>query len=323
MTTEPPIAQSQALKLGRVLIVDDEAPNRNLLTRRLAAAGYEAVAVEDGESALDLMADWGPDIVLLDLMMPGLSGFDVLERKALLPAIVDIPVVMVSAVQDEASRLRGLELGAVDYINKPFSTPELQARVRNLVRLHQQQIELNRLNAELEKLNGQLEHLAVSDALTGIANRRLFESRWEMECDRSQRYQAPLSIVVIDIDHFKRINDLHGHAAGDTILRAVAQGLSSCVRDVDMLARTGGEEFAVICPHSSGTGAEVLAERLRQAVRDLDLRDPDIKCTISAGVASSSDVPVPVLLEAADRALYRAKAGGRDRVERWHGEIPV
>jgi len=178
-----------------------------------------------------------------------------------------------------------------------------------------------RQRAKVEQANRELERLAVRDALTGIANRRLFETRWADELARAARTGKPLAVAIADIDQFKQVNDRHGHPAGDEVLRVVAADLELSAREIDLVARIGGEEFAFVLPNTDDDGAKAFGDRIQRSVAALDFGALDLRCTISVGVASSASAPLADLLVGADRALYRAKAGGRHCVEAWHGEI--
>ena len=292
---------------GRVLVVDDQESNRILLLKFLGADGYEVREASDGEQALQAMREVTPDVVLLDLMMPGMSGYDVLRAKAHDPAIAAIPVLMLTAATQSSVKLEGLELGVSDYLTKPFNASELRARVRNLVRLHWQDVELTRLNAELARQ-------AVSDPLTGLTNRRGFDAYWQREISRSSRYSTPIALVMFDIDHFKAINDTHGHSVGDSVLIAVSSIIAGHLRQSDLLARVGGEEFALALPNADEEAGVIVAEKVRQLVSRRVIPPLTAACTMSAGVAASTTSPLDRLVDAADAALYEAKRSGRNRV---------
>ncbi|TMB92680.1 MAG: diguanylate cyclase [Chloroflexi bacterium] len=292
---------------GTVLVVDDQESNRVLLRKFLTVDGYAVHEASNGEQALHLMREHSPDVVLLDLMMPDMSGYDVLRAKARDSSIAAIPVLMLTAVTQPSVKLEGLELGVSDYLTKPFSPPELRARVKNLVRLHWQEVELTKLNAELARQ-------AASDSLTGLANRRGFDSYWAREISRSQRYNTSIALVMFDIDHFKAINDSYGHGVGDAVLTTISEMLSADLRQSDLLARIGGEEFALGLPNANEAAAALVAEKVRLLVSRRVIAPLTAPCTISAGVASSTSTPADRLVEAADAALYDAKRAGRNRV---------
>ena len=205
--------------------------------------------------------------------------------------------------------------GAVGFLHKALEVVGITVIVAFLADRNERQ------RSTLESVNQQLEELTLSDPLTGIPNRRLFESRWELEQERSKRSHLPVAVVVADIDHFKLINDKHGHPAGDSVLRSVAIALRSRARNIDLVARIGGEEFAFVLPNTDDAGAMVFGESVRQVVSALDFNGLHVACTISVGFASSASAPLSDLLVGADRALYRAKTTGRNRVEAWHGEV--
>jgi len=293
--------------MGTVLVVDDEEANRLLLQKALRGDGYVVKDAADGEQGLEMMRACAPDVILLDLVLPDMSGYDVLRAKAVDPALAAIPVLVLTAVSEVSVKVEGLELGASDYLTKPFSLPELRARVRNLVRLRWQEVELTRLTAQLARQ-------AASDSLTGLANRRGFDAYWRREVSRAQRYRTPIALVLFDIDHFKRVNDTHGHQVGDAVLAGVSKILASNVRESDLLARFGGEEFALVLPNADEHAAAQAAEKLRALVSSQVVPPLTTACTLSAGIASSVSTPVDKLIDAADAALYGAKRSGRDCV---------
>lgn len=301
-----------------VLVADDSAVAREKLRRVLETSELfdRVVAVADGNEAMEVLAGpeaAGIDLVLCDMVMPGADGFVLLRHVLDDPRTASIPVIVLTGHENLEMKIRALESGAADYLTKPFHDAELLARVR----VH---ANLKRLRDELEEANAQLSNLVLRDPLTGLANRRQWDRRLADEWERSRRHRRPLSVVMADLDHFKRINDEHGHAAGDLVLQAVADLLSYGVRGPDTVARLGGEEFGILLPETGDDEAAAAAERLRQAVADLELAGlPDLDVRLSLGVASvDGDTPRPAdaddLVAAADRALYRAKRQGRDRV---------
>jgi diguanylate cyclase (GGDEF)-like protein len=300
---------------GAVLIVDDDEMARDVLSRRLERIGYSVTPVPDGHRALELIAEQTFDVVLLDIKMPGLTGFQVLQAIRRIHSVTDLPVVMVTASDDSASIVEALELGASDYVTKPLDFPVALARIRT-------QLMLRQMVLALEDANEKLERLSFLDGLTNIANRRRFDEFLQTEWRRGVRNGQPLSAIVVDIDSFKAYNDTYGHEAGDETLRKVAGALSATPnRPADLVARYGGEEFVIVLPGTDAAGARHLAERLRAGVERLAIPHATSatapRVTISLGVATTvprRDASPQSLIEAADRALYEAKHGGRNRV---------
>lgn len=301
---------------GRILIVDDNAMIRSEIKAVLMKDGSFTHFMEasDGLTAFKTIMEQPPDLVLCDLVMPGFDGLKFLGLKASRKELEQIPVIILTAEDDLDRKAEILERGASDYVTKPFHEKELLARVR----IH---TKLKLLQDELREKNAQLEALSVTDVLTGLANRRRLMTRLEEEVARARRYKTPLSVVMIDIDHFKQVNDTHGHAMGDEVLRNIGAMLRANVRTTDLAARYGGEELTLVLPHTDSAAAVQVAENLRQLFADLEhqLDGVSLKKTASMGVASrdgQGDVPhAEDLLKQADEALYRAKQGGRNRVE--------
>ncbi len=292
------------VEYAKVLVVDDEKANRLLLTE-LLKDDYRVMLAKDGEMALALALRHRPDIVLLDVVMPGMDGYQVLRELKGRDETRVIPVIFISALDSLEDEEKGLLLGAADYIAKPFHPPIVRARIRN----HVQAVSHRRL----------LEHLALVDALTEIPNRRRLENAMQGPWPKGRQ----MSLVMIDVDDFKHYNDHYGHAAGDRVLRRVALTLQQLLkRDTDLVARYGGEEFVLFLPDTDAEGARVVAEQARQAVRDLGIAHA--RSTAGSGLSISlggvsvllpQTGPVaPEMLEASDRALYRAKHAGRNRV---------
>jgi diguanylate cyclase (GGDEF)-like protein len=294
-------------RVQRLLIVDDEGVSR-LLLGGLFHDECELMEAGDGGAALAAAAGpTPPDLILLDILLPDMDGREVCRRLKGNPATQEIPVIFVSAVADEAEQARAFELGAVDYIVKPFHRDIVRARVRLHLRLKRQ--------SEL------LERLAALDALTEIGNRRAFEHDLDTALMRGDG--KPLALAMVDVDLFKQYNDSLGHAAGDVCLRRVAAALAAAAGALGgSVARYGGEEFACVLPGTGAAGAAAAAERLRSAVQDLGVAHPHglpgALLTASVGLATCA-APAPAcraaLLGTADAALYRAKQLGRNRVE--------
>jgi diguanylate cyclase (GGDEF)-like protein len=321
-----------------VLIVDDDAALVEHVRQGLTPYGYRFREARDGAQALSAIREHRPDIILMDVEMPGLGGVEVcriIKANSGEGGFGFIPVILMTARQ-AAGKVEGLELGADDYLVKPFDMMELGARVKSMLRLKALQDALVEKNRELDKANKELarkreELLALSrtDPLTGLYNRRYFEERLQEEFARARRYRAPLSLAMLDVDFFKRINDTYGHPFGDEVLRAVAQVTRARLREVDLLARYGGEELIALLPETSPADALRACERVREAIEALQLEysGPDgakqvVRCTASLGLASlpSPSLQTPEdLLRAADECLYAAKGAGRNRV-RQHQE---
>lgn len=293
---------------ARILIVDDESTNIELIAD-IFEDSYEVLFAKDGEKALEIAANAAPDVILLDVMLPGMDGFEVCSRLKADPLTKDIPVIFVTGLGDLEAEKKGLELGAMDYIAKPINPPVVKVRVKNQI--------------DLKRARDQLARLATTDGLTGLANRRRFDEVLAMEHARHVRSKMELGLIMLDIDHFKLFNDTYGHVRGDDCLRAVAQVLRTTLhRATDLTARYGGEEFACILPDaSSPEGLQAVAERLRQGVADLKIphgHSPTADhVTISLGVVSAcctNDTSPAMLVSLADQQLYKAKAEGRNRI---------
>lgn len=319
----------------RIMVVDDSPDSRLLTERQLQRGGYsDLLLIDSAEEALRLLgvgreAGISVDLILMDLMMPGVNGIEACRRIRQEPRLEDIPILIVTVCEAGDELDAAFSAGASDYIEKPCSRSVLLARVAHALRLKHEiacrkarERELLEIARQLEVANAALRRLAHLDGLTEIPNRRSFDETLAWEWRRVERTGGELSLLLVDIDHFKQYNDRFGHAAGDECLRQVARVLSeNYARPGDFAARYGGEEFAVILPETSLSGAAHVAERLRCAVAALDLTDPGTpsgrRVTVSVGVASirpGCGAAPPALIEAADRALYSAKAQGRNRV---------
>ncbi|MHB1846857.1 MAG: diguanylate cyclase [Deltaproteobacteria bacterium] len=302
-----------------ILIVDDDRSNVALLRGELSAEEYRFHEAYDGQAALAAVRDSSPDLVLMDVEMPGLGGIQVCRiLKSSLKQFGFIPVILMTA-RGTQGKVEGLELGADDYLVKPIDPAELRARVKSMLRLKISNDRLLEANSKLALLNAKLEELSVTDALTGLHNRGFFDRRFDYEFARAKRYRSSLAVLMMDIDHFKRLNDNHGHQFGDHVLQGVAKALSGCLRDVDTLARYGGEEMVALLPETPHAEVAQVAERVRAAVEGAQFVDGGarVRVTISVGAALYPNAVVgsPAdLLKLADDALYRAKEGGRNCV---------
>ncbi len=289
----------------RVLVVDDEEDARSALAELLSPE-CEVTTAADGEEAVRIAHAEHPDLVLMDLFMPRLDGLQALDRIRTDPTTSDVPVIFVSARGDDAVKARALDLGAVDYLQKPFSGRELRARVERHLRLSRNQTALR--------------ELAQTDALTGLANLRAFRARLDEEVKRARRYRTSLTCIMADMDRLKPVNDELGHAAGDRAIAALAGVIREELRETDFGARYGGDEFVLLLPHTSAEEGRVLAERICTSLResDLEVSGRHVPIGASFGVASLGDDPGDgsgdALVRAADAALYRAKRAGRGGV---------
>ena len=291
-----------------VLIVDDDLPNRKLLEMLLRSEGYHTLTAANGEQALASIAERAPDLILLDIRMPGMDGCQVARKLKANPATSNIPIIMVTAQDDRSARLSGLNAGAEEFLTKPVDRAELWLRVRNLLRL--------------KELGDSLEHLSRHDGLTDLANRRFFDTYLAGQIGIARRHKRTLALVMCDVDAFKAYNDHYGHQAGDECLKQIAAALRSCCRrPADMVARYGGEEFAVILPDTELIGATRIAEAATDAVAQLRIPHEHSPAgsyvTISGGVAvllRKIDMTAQQLIAAADQTLYQAKHQGRNRM---------
>jgi len=297
---------------GRILVVDDNELIRRLASTLLTKKNYEVATAKNGMNALICAADFKPDVILLDVMMPDMDGFECCRRLKTNTVAKDIPVVMISSNTEAIDKIKGLEIGAADYIVKPFDYGELLARVAT-------QVKMKRLLYELEKKNSLLEEMVKKDSLTNLYNHRYFHERLDHEFRSCQDQQNTLSCLVCDIDHFKKINDTWGHQAGDTILQSLAAVFRGLIRNGDVPSRYGGEEFAFILPHTGPEEAASFAEKIRWKVANtcFSFGQSEIALTVSVGVACYPTTHArncSELIRLADEALYAAKQSGRNTV---------
>ncbi|MGA2030870.1 MAG: diguanylate cyclase [Thermoguttaceae bacterium] len=299
--------------MKRLLLVDDDVESLAVARARLSDDRIEISCATGGNAGLEAARSWKPDLILLDLDMPDMTGFDVCRILKADPELCMIPVLFLSGSGTPGDKARGLDLGAVDYITKPFDDFELRARVRAAIR-----------TKELQDLL--IEH-AHYDPLTGLPNRRALMDRLAMEWARMQRHGGELSFIMADIDYFKQVNDKYGHSTGDKMLREVAGAIAGQCRENDLAARYGGEEFAVVVPNEAVSGAMHLAERCRREIEKVSLpaKDEPVRATTSFGVADADGAPnAEQLVDRADQALYQAKSAGRNRVAAWlENESPI
>ncbi len=298
----------------RILVAEDDAVTRFILDARLSEWGYDVIAAGDGNEAWrELQTEDAPRLAILDWKMPGVDGVELCRRVRRKGGELYTYIILLTAQQDEGDLVTGMEAGADDYITKPFKTGELRVRLRAGRRIIDLQ---NNLIEAREALRDKATH----DPLTGLWNHGEILLILEREISRAERDGSCVSVIMADLDHFKKVNDGYGHMAGDAVLRLTVRRMQSLVRDYDSIGRYGGEEFLLVLPGCDVSSASVLAERLRQSicVAGMDTADGMIPITISLGVATigkwSMSDPED-LVRAADLALYRAKANGRNRVE--------
>jgi two-component system, cell cycle response regulator len=306
----------------RILIVDDHEDNVEVIRARLEASGYQIESAADGIEALDRVRQSPPDLILLDVMMPHIDGIEVARRIKADESLPFIPIIMQTALDTVQHKVEGLGAGADDYVTKPINFAELEARVKSMLRIKLLQDELARTNEHLARANAELQRVAVTDALTGLHNRRNVETLLHDMFEHSIRLKEPLACAMFDIDHFKSVNDTHGHQAGDAVLQQLAEILESTAREIDKVGRYGGEEFIALLPGAGLDDAVTFAERTRQQVEShtFTFEGGSLRRTISGGVAAFPHPRVAhceALVKAADDALYVAKELGRNRVVRF------
>jgi two-component system cell cycle response regulator len=294
----------------RALVADDDTASRLLLEKVLTRWGYEVVTASSGEEAWKVLtSDDSPDIAVLDWMMPELDGVEVCRRIRALELSSPPYLLLLTSRGDKQDIATGLESGASDYVQKPFDHDELRARLLVGKRFAE-------LNRKLLETQAELRRQALTDPLTHIMNRRAIFGRLTEEMARAPRQGLPLSIGVLDIDHFKAINDRFGHAGGDTVLQEVVDRALKALRAYDALGRIGGEEFLIVMPGVGPRDTEIVLERLRKAVAEkpVPAQGEEVPVTVSIGGAVCQGETMDELLNLADDALYRAKEQGRDRI---------
>ena len=294
---------------GTILVADDSMVVRAVLRRQLETDGHTVVEAVNGAEAIDACREYHPDVILLDVEMPVLDGHATLERLKADPQLKDIPVVFLTGRVDTADVVNGLRLGAHDYLRKPFEANELMARVSAALRTKWLQDELRTRNAELDRVSR-------IDMLTNIYNRRHLDEHLRSVISAARRHDRTIGVLLVDIDHFKDVNDEHGHLAGDAVLREVAARLQAAMRTEDALGRWGGEEFLAVLTDTPPEGVRTMAERLRQVIAAAPFTLDDgsqIRVTVSVGHTNGTD-DAEVLVHRADDALYVAKAEGRNRI---------
>jgi diguanylate cyclase (GGDEF)-like protein len=294
--------------LSKILVIDDDPFSAGLIDSCLRSAGFTSATCPDPERALDMINSELPDLIILDVVMPKVDGFDLCRRVRSHPALQFTPIIFVTRRGDVEQRVRGLEVGGNDYIAKPFEPQELIARVRS---------HLVRLSA--------LREVAIRDGLTRCYNHKYFKVRLTQEISRAKRYTSALAIAMLDVDHFKTVNDSYGHIAGDAVLAHLSGIVVASVRSTDVVGRYGGEEFGLLLVQAGADEAAIITNRLRERIASQRFALPDVPAaqvgppgipiTVSIGVAQlAPDDDLESLLHRADQALYEAKAAGRNQV---------
>lgn len=303
---------------AKILLVEDSETQAKVAIESLQSSDYEVLWANSGVSALKAVVTSPPDLVLLDLMLPDMSGTEVCRWVKKSESTKGIPIIMLTVKGSLDDKVSGIESGADDYLPKPYSAVELTARIYAALRTKALQDELRQKNKQLSELLEKVELMAITDPLTGLHNRRHLETVFDAEWKKSQRYGFSIVCLLCDIDHFKSINDTCGHQGGDLVLVEIAKFFKETVRDVDTVARWGGEEFIAILPHTDKENGLTVARRVLERVSAHQFEQcPDKKITVSIGLSYSvQDMAVKEkLIEAADKALYAAKRNGRNRVE--------
>jgi two-component system, cell cycle response regulator len=311
---------------ARILVIEDSRAQAEKIVQMLESSGYTAIWASGGIAGLRLAKSEMPDLVLLDVVMEDMDGHAVCRWLKVHEATSTIPVIMLTVKSNVIDRVEGLNVGADDYLPKPFNQQELEARIYAALRRRMQREELQKRNSELEEMLYRVEYMAMTDPLTGLYNRRRFNDVLKREFATTWRYQNELSCVMIDIDKFKAINDKYGHPVGDLVLKSIAGVLTESLREVDVATRYGGEEFALIMPHTSKRDAIVATNRIMEKIRAAEViaGDEVVRFTVSMGIADMNDVDtndMDDLIRAADLALYEAKRLGRNQTVAYTKEI--
>ena len=306
----------------KVLVVEDSKVALKAISGYIENMGVEPLLAENGRDAIDIYNRERPDIVLLDIILPDTDGYEVAKAIRRLQGKDEwTAIIFLSVMSKDEDLARGIEVGGDDYIMKPVGSVVVQAKVRAMYRLVQMQRALVKLAGQLNDANQELQRLSMTDALTGIANRRMFDVSLAREWRRCLRLNKPLSVVMLDVDYFKKYNDRYGHQEGDDCLVAVAHEVSRAApRPGDLVARYGGEEFVMILSETTESGANRVAERIRQHVTELKLPHMDSPyghVTVSCGVSSvlpATELSPEMLVKSADNALYLSKNQGRNMI---------
>ncbi len=310
-----------------VLVADDDRGTLTLLAKTLARWQLEVVQVSDGHAAWDaLNGGLRPSVAILDWMMPGLDGPDLCRRIRSHPAIATMHVILLTSRDGHGDIVAGLEAGADDYVVKPFDVDELRARVHVGIRIATLQQRLAAQVEELKTAHDELARLATIDGLTELLVRRRWMELATTEFGRFRRYRRPSSVLLADLDFFKRVNDTFGHVAGDHVLKRFAEVLRSACRGLDAIGRVGGEEFAVLLPETTLADAAIVGQRVVDGCRSMRVAVPHgkihVTCSVGLAEITAGDREIEAVMRRADAALYTAKRSGRDRIAT-DGEAPA
>ncbi|MDF1537175.1 MAG: diguanylate cyclase [bacterium] len=306
--------------VSKILIVEDNRGLNEILRKIVESEGYEAASAFTGTEALQMLTEDGPfDLILLDVMLPdpesppggGMDGFEVCQRVKSEPTLDDTMIFLVTVKDQPEDIMRGIDAGADDYITKPFNTTLLLAKIKAMLRI-------KNLSVELKKKNRLLEEMAITDGLTGIPNYRFFIEKLDEEVKRSRRYKTPFSLIILDLDNFKEINDNYGHRHGDYVLREVAARLQQGLRETDLLARYGGDEFAMLLTQTDLEGGKNVADQVLERL-SVPITTDGFEHHILASIGlvyhdSRKEISGDDLIVAADNALYTAKEMGGDQI---------
>ncbi|MEK6220864.1 MAG: diguanylate cyclase [Chloroflexota bacterium] len=314
---------------GHIFVVDNFRQNLQLYVDILSQEGYRVQSAISGEAALEAVALDLPDLIFLDIEMPGMKGYEVCERLKANPETAEVPIIFISALGEAIDKAKAFSVGGVDYITKPFQIEEVLVRLETHLSLRNLQKNLQVNNAALrkeidlrKKTEEKLAWLAVSDSLTKLYNRRYFFEEAEKEKERAINEEKPLALILFDIDHFKKVNDTFGHLVGDKVLEEVGKMLNENLRSSSIVARYGGEEFVLLLPDTQVHEAKIIADRLREYVGNKDIINGvhNVNITISLGVAGlrqGAKSEFMDLIGRADTAMYQAKTNGRNQVQVW------
>lgn len=290
-----------------ILIVDDIAKNLQLLGTILSKENYRIAAANNGEKAIAIANSTLPDLILLDIMLPGINGYETCIRLKENPKTKDIPIIFLTAKNELEDIVKGFKTGAVDYVTKPFNSVELLARTRTHLEL--------KISRDMLKIkNKQLERLVITDSMTGLYNHRHITDSLSERIAEAKRYKQSLSIAMLDIDFFKKVNDNYGHFFGDFVLVKISAIIEETIRKTDIAGRYGGDEYLIIFTNTDKKSAFGILERIRESIEKEKWNKEGLVITISAGICELFDHDYPKLLMKADELLYKAKENGRNRI---------